>query len=125
MLFDTDILIWVQRGNKKAADLIDRTNDRLISVLSYMELMQYANNKKQHNFIKNFLKDFNFITVPLTENIGHRASVYIEEYSISSGLKAGDAIVAATAVELNLILSSGNVKHLKHINDLQLKPFKP
>jgi len=125
MLFDTDILIWVQRGNKKAADLIERTNDRLISVLTYLELMQCANNKEQHNFIKKFLKDFNFETLPLTENIGHRASIYIEEYSLSSGLKSGDAIIAATAVELNLILSSCNIKHYKNINDLQLKPFKP
>lgn len=63
--------------------------------------------------------------IPFTENIGHRASIYIEEYTLSSGLRAGDAIIAATATENNMILVSGNLKHFKPIRDLKLKTFKP
>jgi len=125
MLFDTDILIWIQRGDLKAASLIDGSEKRYISLLTYMELLQGAQNKKQHLYTKNFLKDFNFNMLPLSENIGHRAAIYIEEYSLSGGLRAGDAIIAATAVENNLILSSSNIKHFKQIKDLNLKPFKP
>jgi len=125
MLFDTDILIWVQRGNINAAAIINKSEKRYISIFTYMELLQGAQNKNQHSFVKNFLKDLSFIMLPLSENIGHRAAIYIEEYSISSGLRAGDAIIAATAVENNLILSSSNVKHFKQIKDLNLKPFKP
>lgn len=125
MLFDTDIIIWVQRGNNKAALLVDRADKRYISILSYMELLQCAPNKNQHSYTKSFLKDFNFILLPLTENIGHRASIYIEEYSLSTGLRSGDAIIAATAIENNLPLSSGNIKHFKQIKDLKLKMFKP
>jgi predicted nucleic acid-binding protein len=125
MLFDTDILIWVQRGKLAAADLIEKAEDRYISILSFMELLQCASNKNQHKQIKSFLTDFNFITLPLTENIGHRALIYIEEYSLSGGLRAGDAVVAATAVENDLVLASGNWKHFKQIKDLELKIFKP
>ena len=125
MLFDTDILIWVQRGNKRAARLIENAISRNISVYTYMELLQGASGKKQHEYTKDFLHAYNFKTLPLTENIGHRAAIYVEEYSMSSGVRAADALIAATAVENNLELSSSNGKHFKHIKDLRLKVFKP
>jgi predicted nucleic acid-binding protein len=124
VIFDTDILIWIQRGNEKAAALVDKTSERYLSVFSQMELLQAAANKKQHRVIKDFLKLYGFQILPLTENIGHRASIYIEEYSLSSGLRAGDAIVAATATENNMTLATGNRKHFKPIKDLALKIFK-
>ena len=46
MIFDTDIFIWVQRGNAKAAALIDGTNNRFLSVQTYMELLQCAKDKQ-------------------------------------------------------------------------------
>lgn len=125
MIFDTDIIIWIQRGNNKAAKLVDITDERMISVQTYMELLQCANSKKQHKITRDFLHDFNFQILPLSENIGHRAAIYVEEYAMSDGLRAADAIIAATATENNLILSSSNAKHFKIIKDLQLKIFKP
>ncbi|MBP7737499.1 MAG: type II toxin-antitoxin system VapC family toxin [Spirochaetes bacterium] len=125
MMYDTDILIWVQRGNEKAAALIENADDRSISLLTYMELMQCAANRRQHKVIKDFLRDFNFYTLPITESIGHRASIYIEEYSLSSGLRAGDAIIASTAVEHGRRLVTGDSRHFKAIRELQLKIFKP
>jgi len=125
MLFDTDIFIWIQRGNSKAAAKIDIAQDRYLSIQSYMELLQGAVSKKQHQYTKSFLIDLDFIILPLTENIGHRAAVYIEEYSLSCGLRAGDAIIAATAVENNIPLMTSNVKHFKPIKELILKGFQP
>ena len=125
MIFDTDIVIWVQRGNEKAARLIDRSTERYLSVYSYLELLQAASNKKQHDHVHDFLSSFGFLVLPVTENIGHRALIYIEEYSLSHGLRAGDAIIAATATENNMTLVSSNAKHLKPIKDLKLKVFNP
>jgi predicted nucleic acid-binding protein len=125
MIFDTDILIWVQRGNEKAAALVDKAADRYLSILSYMELLQAANNKKQHSTVKEFLKLYGFQILPLTENVGYRALIYIEEYSLASGLRAGDAIIAATATENNMTLVTRNRKHFKPIKDLTLKIFRP
>ena len=125
MIFDTDIFIWVQKGNKKAAKIMEMSEERHVSIQTYMELLQCAKNKKQHKYIKDFLTAFDFLVLPLTENIGHRASIYIEEYRLASGLRSGDAIIAATAVENNLPLFSSNVKHFKRIKELQLKSFKP
>ncbi len=125
MIFDTDIFIWVQRGNLKAARLMELSRERYLSIQTYMELLQCAKNKHQHKHTKNFLTAFDFFVLPLTENIGHRAAIYIEEYTLASGLRSGDAIIAATAVETNLPLASSNAKHFRMIKELQLKRFKP
>jgi predicted nucleic acid-binding protein len=125
MIFDTDIFIWAQRGNQKAAKMMEKSDERVLSVQTYMELLQCAKNKTQHKYTKDFLSSFGFTVLPLTENIGHRASIYIEEYSLSSGIRSGDAIIAATAVENSLTLASSNAKHFKSVKELQLKIFKP
>jgi predicted nucleic acid-binding protein len=123
MIFDTDIIIWIQRGNKKAADLVDADNDRSISIITYMELLQNAKNKQQQTVIKNYLKEMDFTILPISENIGHRASIYIEEYSLAHGIYADDSIIAATAIENDLTLHSGNNKYYKPIRDLNFKRF--
>lgn len=125
MLFDTDILIWIQRGNEAAAALVDGAERRFISIQSYMELLQCARNRKQQIETRDFLREFNFTILPLTEKIGHRASIYIEEYSLGHGMRAGDALIAATATENAIKLATSNGKHFKAIQDLELKVFKP
>jgi predicted nucleic acid-binding protein len=124
VLFDTDLFIWVQRGNIAAARLMEKEEQRFLSLHTYLELLQCAENKQQHEYTKMFLKDFGFQALPLTENIGHRAAVYIEEYSLSHGLRAGDAIVAATAAEHSVTLCTSNAKHFRPIRDLKIKIFK-
>ena len=125
MIFDTDILIWVQRRNEKAALLLDQVEERSISVQTFMELLQGATNKQQLVFFKSFLTDYRFSVLSFTENIGHRAMIYMEQYSLSHGLTAGDAIIAATAAENDLVLVSGNEKHFRAIPDIKLKIFRP
>jgi hypothetical protein len=125
MIFDTDILIWVQRGNSRAADLIEGSRERSLSIYSYMELLQGAKSKQQHRYTMDFISSLGFLVLPLTETIGHRALIYLEEHALSHGLRAGDAIIAATAAENNMMLVSGNTKHFRPIKELRLKTFKP
>jgi predicted nucleic acid-binding protein len=125
MIFDTDIFIWVQRGNEKAAKLINRSKERFLSVYTYLELLQSAKNKQQHHYINDFLSSFSFVVLPLSGNIGHRALIYIQEYTLSHGLRAGDAVIAATAAENRMTLVSSNAKHFKPIKELKLKVFAP
>ncbi len=125
MRFDTDVLIWVQKGNLCAATLLDETPERYISVQTYLELLQGAKNKREQEHLKHFLVTFNFVILPLTATIGQNAARYIEQYALSSGLRAGDAIIAATAIENNKILCTANIKHFRVIQELTLKVFKP
>lgn len=125
LIFDTDIIIWAQKGNLKAATLIDKTEERAISIMTFMELLQGAKNKIHHRKIKEFLHDYNFLVLPLTANIGHRALIYVEEYTLVMGIGVVDAIIAATAVEASMTLATSNQKHYNKIRDLQLKVFNP
>ncbi|HUT58632.1 MAG TPA: type II toxin-antitoxin system VapC family toxin [Phycisphaerae bacterium] len=125
MIVDTDVLIWVLRGNPKAAKAVDRARDRAISVVSYMELLQGARDKPEVKAIKAFLVDVRFRVLPLTENIGHRASIYVEEYGLSAGVRMADALVAGTAVEAHEPLLTANDRHYRAIQDLDLKSFRP
>ena len=125
MLFDTDVLIWVFRGHSKAAKLVDATTPRHLSVVTYVELLQGARDRHEARAIKKFLSDFAFQMLPLSENIGHRASIYMEEYALKVAMCLGDALVAATAVEAQLTLCTGNRKHYAPIRDLDIRLFRP
>ena len=126
MLFDTDVLIWCFRGNENAARLIEsESGDRLLSIVSYMELLQGARSSQEKKWIHAFLSDFDFLVLPLSENIGKRASIYIEEYALKHGIQMADALIAATAMENGSKLCTSNYKHFKCIEDLSLKTFKP
>lgn len=125
MLFDTDVLIWFLRGNRRAARILDTTQERCISIVTYMELVQGARSRQELRQIKDFLSDAAFHLVPLNEDIGHRASIYVEEYGLGTALGVADALIAATAVEHNQPLCTGNHRHYSPIQELVTKPFRP
>jgi hypothetical protein len=125
MIFDTDVLIWALRGNAKAAKAIDSSDERAISIVTYMELLQGARDKQEMRAVKSFLTDLQFWTIPLTENTGHRASIYLEEYTLSSSIGMADALIAATAIEADEQLITGNDKHYKAIKELGVMRFRP
>ncbi len=90
-----------------------------------MELLQGAADKGETRLIKDFLKECAIKVLPLTENIGHRASIYMEEFSLSSGLRVADALIAATAAENHLPFCTGDHRHFRAIRDLELSVFRP
>lgn len=125
MIFDTDVLIRVLRGNTKAARAVAATDRRTVSVVSYMELLQGARDKHELRSIKAFLADMRFRMLPLDENIGHRATIYMEQHALSASVSMPDALIAATAAETGDTLLTGNDKHYRPIRELALKRFRP
>ena len=124
-IFDTDIFVWHFRGVPEATKLLDREESIAISIVTYMELLQGARNKREIKTIRELLRDLNTSVLPLSENIGYRAAIYIENYALSHGIRAVDAMIAATAVVYDLPLYSSNAKHLRMIPDLDLRVFQP
>ena len=125
MLFDTDVLIWALHGSDAAARAIDGDDDRRISAVNYMELMQGARNKREQAAIREFLDALGFMVLPITEAISHRAVIFIEEHALKSGIQLADALVFSTACEHNLTLCSANQKHFRGIQSLNAKVFRP
>lgn len=123
MIFDTDVLIWALRGNGKAADAIDGAPLRQLSIVSCMELLQGARDKREMAAIRRFLLDF--VTIPLSAEIGYRARLYMEEHSLRSRLGVSNALIAATAVEMRDSLCTANAKHYRILADLEIEAFRP
>jgi predicted nucleic acid-binding protein len=125
MLFDTDVIIWALRGNGRVGRTIERAESLEISVVSAMELLKGARDRREARLVKSFLADLGFQSLPLTERIGHRAAIYVEEYGLKSNLGLADALIAATAVEHDLTLCTGNARDYRAISELRLKVFQP
>ena len=125
MLFDTDVIVWSLRGNKRAGKVIDQSERLELSVVSYMELLQGVRDKKDQRVTSAFLADLGFHIVALSENIGHRAAIYLEEYGLKSNLGVPDALIAATAAENEAVLCTGNAKDYRAISEVELKVFRP
>jgi predicted nucleic acid-binding protein len=125
VIFDTDVLIWFFRGDRRAAELIESQASREMSIVSLMELFQGARSRSELNIIRRFVQENAFRVIPLTEPISHLAATLIEEHALSGGLQVADALIAATARETGSVLATANIRHFRAIPGLELKAFRP
>lgn len=125
MVIDTDVLIWCLRGNPKAIKAIDGLETRLISQITRMELILGCRDKTEIALLKRFLVDGAFRVIPLSQEIGNRADLYLEEKHLSHGVGLPDALIAASASLQGQALFTGNAKHFRGFSELQLKRFTP
>jgi len=125
MLFDTDVIIWALRGSRKAVTMIDQAPNRLVSAVTWMELIKGVRDKGELRSVKGFLLDLGFEILPISEAVSHRATIYMEEFSLGAGMDLADALIAATATERALKLCTGNHKHYRAIPELVVVVFRP
>jgi predicted nucleic acid-binding protein len=119
-LCDSCILIDYLRGKEdvKQKLLNDRKHGLGMSAVTYMELMVGALNKREVAIIKKAFADFEIVEI--SEAISIKARNLIEKFSKSHNLQIPDALIAATALELDLPLSTANLKDFQYIPDLKL-----
>jgi hypothetical protein len=125
MVFDSDILVWHLRGYLRATSFMEAEAAREMSVVTYMELLRGVRDKEEFRKLKSFLAEFSFRMLPLSESIGHRAAIYMEQFSLKIAMSVPDALLAATAAEHGLPLATGNTKHFPPMDGLDLRPFSP
>jgi hypothetical protein len=80
LIIDTDVLILELRGNHKARDLIHSNIPFSISVVTYIELIQGMNDKKELNSFIRQLAKWDVDIVQINNNISTRAMIYVEQY---------------------------------------------
>jgi predicted nucleic acid-binding protein len=125
VLIDTDVLIWLFRGKASAHKILEKAPSVSLSTITYMELIQGVRNKEEFRLMRQTIHEQQWNILPLSENISHRATVYIENYSLSHGLQLADALIAASAVESGAALLTANTKHYRMIPDINLKSYRP
>ena len=127
MIFDTDILIWYFRGNKKARAFISGVpfRDRRVSSLCIMELVQGCRDRQELRAVKEFIRDNIAGVIHPDERISEKAITLLEGYALADGLRTVNALVAATALREDDTLVSANYKHFKKIAGLDVNKFEP
>ena len=129
VLIDSDVLIWLMRGNAEAVALIQQTPDWVISAVSYMELVQGCRDKAELKALQKAFRsnehDAQTDILPLTPTISHLACTLVEKYALSHSVHMADALIAATAISHAMPLITANKKHFSVIHGLQIQVFKP
>ncbi|MFY9619431.1 MAG: type II toxin-antitoxin system VapC family toxin [Pyrinomonadaceae bacterium] len=119
-LVDTDVLIDVSRSNDAAIDFIDQLDDLWsISIITALELMVGARNKKEAGQIDKLVATYS--AIPLTAKIGTSAYDLLRQFARSHGLRVFDSLIAATAIDRDLKLVTKNKKHFQMISTLKLE----
>jgi predicted nucleic acid-binding protein len=126
ILIDTDVLINLF-DEKKMFHLLVKKNLNLfqqkgttpnISLVTAIEILQGNKSSVHKNQLNKKLIFFNQIDI--TVSIGNIAKELILKYSSSHGLMLADALIAATAIQVEIPLFSLNTNDYKFIDTLKL-----
>ena len=103
-VFDTNILIDYLNGIPQAAQELSQYNEKIISIITYMEVMVGAKTAQENAAVKAFLA--NFVVRPLSQKIAAQTIKLRRQHR----RKLPDAIIYATAKIDNCLLVTRNTK---------------
>lgn len=120
VLLDTDVVIECLRDNKEVVFELLKVNDtgRTIYYSPITKCEIYCGIRKgEAKIVEKFFNQLE--SLPVTDMIGEKAGKYQSAYRKSHNLELGDAIIAATAYNHQLLLYTFNRKHYP-MGDIQL-----
>jgi predicted nucleic acid-binding protein len=127
-LVDSDVIIWLLRGNARAIAAVKALDDWSISAVTYMEVVQGCRNKAELRAMQKALRgagDDGADILPIVERISNIACDLVEKHALSHSLFMADALIAATALHHKLPLLTGNAKHFDVVAGLHIMVFQP
>jgi predicted nucleic acid-binding protein len=103
-LFDTNILVDYLNGVEESRTEIDRAGERLISIITWMEVLAGTHDEAEEDVVDMFLRDFR--VVDLTRRVA-REAITIRR---TRRIRLPDAIVWASARTESALLVTRNTK---------------
>lgn len=103
-LFDTNILIDYLSGVDAARDEVERHSQRLVSIVTWMEVLAGPRNAAEEEIIEMFLRDFR--VVELTRPVARRAIEIRRVHRI----RLPDAVIWASARTESALLVTRNTR---------------
>ncbi len=119
LLFDTNILIYLSKGELELKKIIGQYDRIYISVISYMEALGYSfKDENEKQLIENLLQSIEIIQTDL-----QIANTVVEIRKVKR-IKTPDAIIFSTAKKLNADLMTVNTNDFKGL-DKSVKIINP
>jgi len=98
--------------------------DVSLSVITLFEIYQGARDRSDLRSLQAEVPKLFKQVYPLTPAIGARGVEICMAYNLQTALSIADCLIAATALEYNLPLVTGNIKHYGVVRGLKLYPFR-
>ena len=122
ILLDTNILIYLSKGNEKYIQFIETLKEQklAISIFTYMELLVGSKQNEDYLTLLELLKNFNIID--FNKDISDIAIKYlrIRDKKSLRDPKFIDILIASTAIFYSLPLMTNNPKDFLFFKDLSL-----
>ena len=120
ILCDTNVIIEALKNNPVVIAAMEKIGlERIaVSVVTVMELYYGALHKAELRKIKRHLSSIRILQID--EAISVAATELIERYAKSHGLQIPDALIAATSINRDLQLYTGNMKDFIYIEKISL-----
>ena len=120
LLIDTDVWIDYLRGRAEAIKFISQLPERAwISAISVAELYVGVREGRERDILAQLISTLD--VVELNAAIATRGGLLRRDYGRSHGVGLNDALIAATAIELDFQLCTLNIKHYPALNKQQVK----
>jgi len=124
LIIDTDVLVWFYRGYEVAKKTILNAIPFKVSAITYIELLEGIRNKNELSRLKNDFSEWGVELLQINESISMKAIALVEKYKLSHNLELADSLIAATALENDETLLTGNIKHYSYIKNLNVNKFE-